>query len=59
MKVFNTTGVCVPKKHYMVNIENRLKKIKKLVDGEVILSLIRRVSMEKLLRSELESVFKE
>lgn len=34
MKVFNTTGVCVPKKHYMVNIENRLKKIKKLVDGE-------------------------
>ena len=34
MKVFNTTGVCVPEKHYMVNIENRLKKIKKLVDDE-------------------------
>ena len=52
MKVFNTTGVCVPKKHYMVNIENRLKKIKKLGMVKVILSLIRRVSMEKLLRSE-------
>lgn len=34
MKVFNTTGVCVPEKHYMVNIENRLKRIKILVDNE-------------------------
>ena len=31
-KVFNTTGLCVPQKHYMVNIEGRLKEIKKLVD---------------------------
>ena len=31
-KVFNTTAVCVPEEHYMVNIQERLKKIKKLVD---------------------------
>lgn len=31
-KVFNTTGICVPQEHYMVNIEKRLEQIKKLVD---------------------------
>ncbi|MBB6622330.1 AAA family ATPase [Clostridium gasigenes] len=30
-KRFNTTGTCIPKKHYMVNIENKLKAIEKLV----------------------------
>ena len=34
MKTFNTTGVCVPEKHYMVDIETRLEKIKMLVDSE-------------------------
>ena len=29
-RVFNTTGVCVPEAHYMVNIEERLTEIKKL-----------------------------
>ena len=33
-KVFNVTAVCIPEKHYMVNIEERLKEIKVLVDGE-------------------------
>ncbi len=32
-KVFNVTAVCIPEEHYMVNIDERLKKIKKLVDG--------------------------
>ena len=32
-KVFNTTAVCVPEEHYMVNIDTRLKEIRKLVDG--------------------------
>lgn len=32
-KTFNTTGLCVPEEHYMVNIEERLVEIKKLVDG--------------------------
>ncbi|BBE31491.1 hypothetical protein OSSY52_16320 [Tepiditoga spiralis] len=33
MKRFNTTGVCVPKKHYMVNTENKLKQIMKLIEN--------------------------
>lgn len=31
-KVFNTTAVCIPEEHYMVNLEGRLRKVKKLVD---------------------------
>ena len=32
MKLFNTTAVCVPAKHYMVDLSERVKEIKKLVD---------------------------
>lgn len=32
-KVFNTTAICVPEEHYMVNIDERLKEIKVLVDA--------------------------
>lgn len=32
-KRFNTTGLCYPKEHYMVNLEERLEEIKTLVDG--------------------------
>ena len=32
-KVFNTTAVCIPKEHYMVNLDERLKKIKVFVDA--------------------------
>ncbi len=32
MKTFNTTGCCIPDMHYMVNIEDKLQKIKQLVD---------------------------
>ena len=32
MKKFNTTAVCIPQKHYMVDITDRVKEIKKLVD---------------------------
>ena len=32
MKVFNTTAVCIPEKHYMVDLSERVKEIKKLVD---------------------------
>lgn len=31
-KVFNTTAVCIPEEHYMVNIGQRLQEIKALVD---------------------------
>ena len=33
MKVFNTTAVCIPEKHYMVDLSDRVKEIKKLVDA--------------------------
>lgn len=32
MKSFNTTAVCVPSKHYMVDISERISEIRKLVD---------------------------
>ena len=33
MKQFNTTAVCIPSKHYMVDLFERVKEIKKLVDA--------------------------
>lgn len=33
MKVFNTTGLCVPEKHYMVDLTERLAQIKAMVDA--------------------------
>lgn len=33
MKQFNTTAVCIPSKHYMVDLSERVKEIKKLVDA--------------------------
>ena len=32
LKYFNTTAVCIPSKHYMVDILDCVKSIKKLVD---------------------------
>ncbi|MEJ6951049.1 AAA-like domain-containing protein [Natronospora cellulosivora (SeqCode)] len=32
MKEFNTTGVCIPKKHYMVDISNKLDQLESLVE---------------------------
>ena len=32
MKEFNTTAVCIPSKHYMVDLSERVKEIRKLVD---------------------------
>ncbi len=33
MKTFNTTAVCIPTKHYMVDLTERVVEIKKLVDS--------------------------
>ncbi len=30
-KCFNTTGICIPHLHYMVDITNKLKKIEDMV----------------------------
>ena len=31
-KYFNTAGLCNPEKHYMVNIDDRLKQMEELID---------------------------
>ena len=33
MKMFNTTGPCIPEKHYMVDLSSRLAQIKDMVDA--------------------------
>jgi len=33
-KRFNSTGVCVSRKHYMVDISDKLEQIKKFMDNE-------------------------
>ena len=33
MKEFNTTAVCIPSKHYMVDLSEKVAEIKKLVDA--------------------------
>ncbi|SFB42571.1 AAA family ATPase [Clostridium frigidicarnis] len=40
-KRFNTTGVCVTRKHYMVDIANKLKEIKELIDNEFYFTINR------------------
>lgn len=34
MRSFNTTGVCIPEKHYMVDISARIAEIRKMVEDE-------------------------
>ncbi len=65
-KVFNTTAVCIPGVHYMVNIEERLLKIKELVDDGKYFTINRArqygktttlMALEKFLRKEYSVVF--
>ena len=42
MKKFNTTAVCIPDKHYMVDLSERVKEIKKLVDAGKYFDLYRK-----------------
>ena len=32
-KIFNTTGLCIPEKHYMVNPDEQIKQIRRMVDN--------------------------
>ena len=41
MKKFNTTGTCFPDKHYMVDISDRLARIKTMVDDGAYFSINR------------------
>lgn len=33
MKKFNTTGVCIPEKHYMADVSKKIKEIKRMVES--------------------------
>jgi hypothetical protein len=33
-KKFNTTGICIPEKHYMVNVSNKLRQIEDMIDSD-------------------------
>lgn len=40
-KRFNITGLCIPSKHYMVNLSERLEEIRKMVDEGLYFSINR------------------
>ena len=40
-KVFNITGNCIPRLHYMVNLDSRLQAIRKLVDAGLYITINR------------------
>jgi len=40
-KKFNSVGVCVSRKHCMLNISNKLKQIKELIDNEFYFTINR------------------
>ena len=41
MKKFNITGLCIPNKHYMVDISDKVKKIMGLIDDECYFTINR------------------
>lgn len=57
---FNSTGVCVSRKHYMVNISNKLTEIKGLIDNEFYFTINRPRQYGKTTTlSELKKLLKE
>ena len=46
MKAFNTTGVCVPEKHYMVDITERVAQIRAMVDDGKYFCIKQSVTVE-------------
>ena len=64
-KVFNTTAVCIPEEHYMVNIAQRLQEIKALVDDGKYFTINKArqygktttlIALKRLLESEYDVV---
>ncbi|MBW6410730.1 AAA-like domain-containing protein [Clostridium weizhouense] len=59
-KRFNTTGVCVPRKHYMVDITKKLKEIRELIDNEFYFTINKPRQYGKTTTlSELEKLLSE
>jgi len=47
MKEFNVTGLCIPERHYMVDISNKLKLIIETVDKGAYFTIIGRDNLAK------------
>ncbi|AGF59149.1 energy-coupling factor transporter ATP-binding protein EcfA2 [Clostridium saccharoperbutylacetonicum] len=59
-KRFNIAGPCISKKHYMVNMDNKLKKIESLIDkGDYFIINRPRQYGKTTLLSQIAKVFKE
>ena len=59
-KRFNSTGVCVGRKHYMVDISNKLEKIRELIDNEFYFTINRPRQYGKTTTlNELKKLLKE
>ena len=59
MKAFNTSAVCIPEKHYMVDLSERVKEIKKMVDAGKYFTINRARQYGKTTTlSELKKVLK-
>ena len=41
MKAFNTTAVCIPADHYMVDLSERVREIRKMIDEQKFFSINR------------------
>ena len=62
MRCFNTTALCRPDKHYMVDISERIEKIKELVDAGKYFTINRarqygKTTTLRALRNELQSEY--
>ena len=62
MKKFNTTGLCIPNKHYMVDTTNKINKIVKLIEDEEYFTINRSRQYGKtttiyLLKNRLKSKY--
>lgn len=62
MKEFNTTAICIPEKHYMVDLSERVKEIRKLVDAGKYFTISRarqygKTTTLKALQKELEKEY--
>lgn len=61
MKEFNTTGVCIPEKHYMADVSKKIKEIEKMVEAGKYLIISKphqtgKTTILYLLRKSLEKM---
>lgn len=45
MRRFNTTAVCIPSKHYMVDLTDTVREIRKLIDAGAYFTINRAINV--------------